>query len=193
MRETPVECDFEESTAARYVAGRMAEAEALAFEAHWFDCDRCWREVRAAQELRSALVPPTVARAARPRPWLPLAAAAALVLALGGLGLLRRTGDGKVFRAPKGGELALTASVGEAAVGVSWSPVPRARGYRARLVTADGALLAARELQAPPLSLDRAGLPEGTLYLTVQALGADGQLLASSAPLELPPRGPAPR
>ena len=186
--ETRVECDFDEAMAERYVAGRLAEAEAEAFEAHYFGCDRCWREVRTAQELRSALEPARSPRALRGRPWIPLAAAAALVGALGTWMLVRPPGAERVFRAGRGATLALTASAGETAVSVSWSPVPNARGYRARLVTAEGALVTEQEVAAPPLLLDKGRLPDTTLYVTVQALGPDRQVLVSSAPLELPPR-----
>lgn len=183
MMETRPACDLDESTAARYLAGRLAEHEAEAFEAHYFACDRCWKEVRAAQELRSALEPATRTKAVRGRPWIPLAAAAALVGALAGWMLVRQPGAERVFRAGRGDELALTASAGETRLSVSWSPVPDARAYRARVVTAEGALVTEQELAAPPLSLDRQSLPDAMLYVTVQALGADHQVLVSSAPL----------
>ncbi|MFW6202615.1 MAG: zf-HC2 domain-containing protein, partial [Gemmatimonadota bacterium] len=37
-----------------YVAGRLSEAEAEAFEAHYFECDACWGRVRGALELYAA-------------------------------------------------------------------------------------------------------------------------------------------
>jgi hypothetical protein len=188
--ETGVECDFDESIAGRYVAGRLAEAEAEAFEAHYFGCDRCWRVVRAAQELRGALElePARGQRTLLARPWVPLAAAAALLIALGTWMRVRQPGAEQVFRAPRGAELALTASARETAVSVSWSPVPNARGYRARVVTAAGGLVTEQELPAPPLLLAKQRLPDALLYVTVQALGPDRQVLVSSAPLQLPPR-----
>lgn len=40
--------------AAAYVAGRLDEPEAEAFEAHWFECDACWSRVKRAEEVRAA-------------------------------------------------------------------------------------------------------------------------------------------
>ena len=67
---------------ARYAAGTLDEAEADAFEAHYFGCARCWYRVQRAVELRDGLaaVEP-VPRSARPsvtRRWWPLGAAAAI-------------------------------------------------------------------------------------------------------------------
>jgi CHAT domain-containing protein len=42
----------------RYVAGKLPEEEAEAFEAHYFGCERCWSEVRAATEVRAAMERP---------------------------------------------------------------------------------------------------------------------------------------
>jgi tetratricopeptide (TPR) repeat protein len=80
-----------------YLAETLAADEAEAFEAHYFACDQCWRELRQGLEIRAALTPkvdtsapvipfvaePAPALAARQLPWhwVSLAAAAALVLA----------------------------------------------------------------------------------------------------------------
>ena len=44
----------------RYLAGKLSEAEAEAFEAHYLTCSRCQRELRVAVAVRDGLrrVPP---------------------------------------------------------------------------------------------------------------------------------------
>jgi len=187
MMDTPAACGFDETVAARYLAGRLADAEAEAFEAHYFGCERCWAEVRAAQELRAALVPK--ASPASRRPWVPLAAAAALLGALGTWMLVRPGAEGdRVYRAGRSSELDLSVSVGEAGVGISWPATPGARLYRVRVVTAEGALVTEREVAASPALLEKERLPATLLYVSVQALGQDGQVLAASSPRKLPGR-----
>jgi anti-sigma factor RsiW len=188
MMGTGSDCGFDESWAGRYLAGRLAEAEAEAFEAHYFVCDRCWAEVRAAQELRAALAS-APGRPARRR-WMPLAAAAALLAGLGTWMLVRPTGSERAFRAGRGAGLAVGLSVApEGRLSVSWSVIPGTRAYRVRVATAEGALLTESEAAVPPALLDRQRLPPaGTLYVTVEALGPDREVLASSPPVKLPPR-----
>jgi hypothetical protein len=187
MMETGSDCGFDATSAARYLVGRLTEAEAEAFEAHYFGCERCWAEVRTAQELRAALRPGGATRAAARRPWMPFAAAAALLVAVGAWMLVRPSGGERAFRAGQGDELTLTLSATpDGSVSVSWSDAAGARAYRVRVVTAEGALLTESETAAPPALLDRERLPrEATLYVTVQALGPDREVLASSAPVKL--------
>jgi len=74
-----------------YLAGTLAPAEAEAFEAHYFGCDQCWRELQRGLEVRAALeqpkvaktapvIPFTVAPATRRVPWRWVAAAATVVI-----------------------------------------------------------------------------------------------------------------
>ena len=81
-----------------YLAGRLPAAEQERFEAHYFECPSCYERLRtlqaAADELRRA--PARAPR--RARTWLmPLAAAAALLLAVG---LLRQEGRPRVLPSP---------------------------------------------------------------------------------------------
>lgn len=80
--------------AERYLLDEMAEQERDAFESHYFECAICAGSVRAGAALadaaRAGHVSPGVTalqapatRPARPLPWLPLAAAAALALVAG--------------------------------------------------------------------------------------------------------------
>ena len=52
----------ERDVAVLYLAGKLPEDEAEAFEAHYFECERCWEEVQRGSELRAALGKPAVAR-----------------------------------------------------------------------------------------------------------------------------------
>lgn len=56
MELTPLDCArVEEQEYERlYLEGALSEAEAEAFEAHYFGCDRCWAAVERAVELRAA-------------------------------------------------------------------------------------------------------------------------------------------
>src|SRR3990172_1011859 len=66
---------------AAYVAGRLTERHAEAYEAHIFACDRCWAVLQAAQAVAAARPPALSAqRPGLPR-WLALAAG---ITALGG-------------------------------------------------------------------------------------------------------------
>lgn len=66
-----------------YVLGRLGDAERDAFEHHYFECARCFAEVRAIQEVQELLRRPAAAAPARQAfPWVWLAAAAGIVVAL---------------------------------------------------------------------------------------------------------------
>ena len=187
--DSSVECGFDETAAARYLAGRLGEAEAEAFEAHYFGCDRCWAELRAAQEIRAALGPgKEQGRPGFGRRWLPLAAAAALAASLGTWMLVRTPGGEteRVFRAGRGAELELSLLLEPAGVRVAWPAATGVGAYRLRVVTADGTLVTEREVAGPPILLEKALLPATRLYVTVQALGPDHQVLFASEPRTLP-------
>lgn len=194
--DSSVECGQDETLAARYLAGRLSEAEAEAFEAHYFACDRCWAEVRAAQEIRAALGgrKEKAHPASRPR-WLPLAAAAALAASLGAW-MLVRTPTGtpeRVFRAGRGAELELTLSLEPTGVRISWPAAAGVSTYRVRVVTPEGTPVTEREVASPPVLLEKQLLPATRLYVTVQALGPDRQVLSASEPRSLPTQPASPR
>lgn len=83
-----------------YLAGRLSEDEAAAFEKHYFECERCWAEVKAGEEIRAALKGGTAAVATPPSPlnvrrgpwtnWKLLAVAAAVGIAAAGAVLVLR-------------------------------------------------------------------------------------------------------
>ncbi|HEX6058128.1 MAG TPA: zf-HC2 domain-containing protein [Gemmatimonadaceae bacterium] len=156
----------------RYLAGTLAEAEAEAFEAHYFACERCWTAVSRGLEVRAAgvaeraagagsasriaLAPPSVVerrppvtlshgRARRPLRWSVLGAAAALLVAVA----IWRADDAV---APTAGtlrgladSLRVVAVVRGGVVHASWAGARDATHYRARLLTGDARLLLERE------------------------------------------------
>lgn len=92
----------DEQLAERYFLGELTDDEAEAYEAHYFDCPRCAEYVAeelamlesgravALEQKRTAPVADFAAARKRKREWLPLAAAAALVLVIGAPTVLRR-------------------------------------------------------------------------------------------------------
>jgi CHAT domain-containing protein len=90
----------EKDVVSRYVGRKLSSEESEAFEEHYFGCDRCWAEVKAATEVRAALAPEHAAAKVIPLPasktnWRLLAIAASVAVAvLAGL-LVARRGTGK--------------------------------------------------------------------------------------------------
>jgi hypothetical protein len=91
-----MDCDERDSAdlAERYLGGRMDDAEATRYEAHFFGCGRCVAELRTVESLgrelekmRSSVEGGT--RSTRRAPWL-AAAAAVTVLAVGGFYFMAR-------------------------------------------------------------------------------------------------------
>ncbi|MFN0181201.1 MAG: zf-HC2 domain-containing protein [Gemmatimonadales bacterium] len=180
----------------RYLAGTLGEADAAAFEAHFFECERCWRLVRHGAEIRSA-GPEASSPAARSGParwrwrWavVPLAAAAALLVWVtarapvatdpGSDSPVRGTGDSlNVATATTGGVLV-----------AAWSRVAEAASYQVRLFSADGALVWERRATDTSVSVPRDSIPgttSGGLFWQVQALDLIGAPLVRSPLVEVP-------
>jgi hypothetical protein len=94
----------DEQIAERYFLGELTDAEAEAYEAHYFECERCAEYVAEEMQMLESgrAVAMMDARPAAPAPvtniaegrrrkrdWIPLAAAAVLVIAVGAPMLLR--------------------------------------------------------------------------------------------------------
>ena len=186
----------------RYLAGRLGDTEAEAFEAHFFECDRCWGLVHRGVEVRSAgrlaataKKPP--ARTARWRrwSWIPLAAAAAALLWIG----TRPTGvpvagsDATVRGGEGADSLLVSVGSGGSNVEATWSTVADATSYQVRLFDANGALLWERRISDTTVSVARDSLPgrsAGSLYWQIRALDLIGAALVRSALVEVPPDSP---
>ncbi len=190
-------CEYvdEKDLVSRYLGGRLDPAEAEAFEAHYFECERCWAQVARATELRAAFArepaeaTASQARGRRPAMWwrwtAPLAAAAAIMLIAvwqfgpepGGLP------DADVLRGTAVDIEVSVASEPEALT-AAWPPVDAATVYVVRLHAADGTLLLEREVADTAVRVSRPALPPGTsgeLYWSVQALDALRQVVGRSA------------
>ena len=184
-----------------YLAGKLPEGEAEAFEAHYFECESCWQDVQRGRELRAALGKPEVEPAARvtrsARDWRPLAAAA--VIAFVGLGvwqLTRRTAGEPtrpVLRGVNSEGLALKVETEpKGGINLSWPAHPDAATYEIEVLASDGVSVWRTEVKEPRLSIGPAVLPapgKGISFLIkVEALDPMGQVVAKSElkPLPLP-------
>jgi CHAT domain-containing protein len=98
-----LDCQYveEHELVTSYLAGRLSEDEAEAFEKHYFGCEKCWAEVRAGNEIRAALKGHAGGATVRRGPWtnwkLLAIAAAVGVVVFGGL-LFVRNRDGSDIR-----------------------------------------------------------------------------------------------
>lgn len=181
----------------RYLAGRLPEEQADAFEAHYFACEACWTSVRRAREVRAAFaaapgertsVPVAPAPAAtQPRRWW-LAAAAALAVVALGTWQLASDGDAPseaVLRGPADAWQP-SARVSDGALLLAWPRLPAADVYHVRLFTADGALLRERTTADSSLALPLTGLPSvesgETVYWDVRALDRLREVVARAGP-----------
>jgi tetratricopeptide (TPR) repeat protein len=87
--ERTVTCDEVEQRALAedYLLGRLAEQDRVAFELHYFECEKCYARVDALRAVKEALDAAPAAAAPSPTSWRWLAVAAALLVAVGGAAL----------------------------------------------------------------------------------------------------------
>ncbi len=177
MPEPPMTCEFvdQHELDRRYVAGRLSDAEAAGFEAHFFGCDRCFALVKGGTGIRSALTHRGALPAGRGRAgWIPLAIAAGLgVLALGtwqAIGL-RKVGDDDTIRGAED-SLAVHSALSAGIWTAVWPAVPQATSYRVRVFAEGGRLLVTRQVADTSVSLSADSLAAGgagsALYLEVE-------------------------
>lgn len=190
--------DGRRDQALAYLAGRLPEEEAQAFEAHYFACEACWQEVRVSSELRDAVGRPAVAPAApatRPsRTWLPLAAAAAIAFAAVGVWQFGRRATVEpaptVLRGGASAALQVRIEPKPGKLSVVWLPDPDAATYVVRVMSSDAVELWKSEVREPRLELDPAVLPApstgAALLVQVEALDPMRQVVATSDPVPLP-------
>jgi len=196
-----------------YVVDDLTAEDALAFEAHYFACDRCWQDVQRALEVRAALesTPAQAEHEAAPVPgrltgtsrtWWPwLAAAATLVLAVAlwsavpsspppqlpqPAETLRGSGDaGPAVTAVRGAD---------GAIQIDWPVNSRAASYVLKVFGTDGTTVLTREVKADTVSLtlsaqDLTGRPaDERLYTEIEAIEVLGVVIASSEQIQLPGR-----
>jgi hypothetical protein len=184
-----------------YLAGRLPEGEAKAFEAHYFECERCARDVEEGTELRAALGRPAVAPAAREIQsawdWRPLAAAAAIAfVGLGVWQLTRRPAEEAgppVMRSTLSEVLDLEVAAGPArSIDLTWPPHPDAASYTVHVLAADDTSVWKAQTNEPRLTIGSGAYPapEGdkALLVEVEAFDSVGRSVAKSALIPLPKR-----
>ncbi len=177
MAEQPMTCEWVDRSEIdrRYLEGRLSEAEANAFEEHYFGCDRCWELVKGGAGVRAAqrggeAIPARRARAS----WKPLAIAAGLaIVALGTWRALtpRDTAAPDAVRGT-GDSLAVRIEVSIGAWHMAWPADSTVAVYRVRLFAADGRLLLAREVADTSLDISATSLSptdrHTSVYLDVE-------------------------
>ena len=198
-----IDCDSveERDLVVRYLGGRLPEAEAEAFEVHYFGCERCWGEVRGAAEIRAAhglpvLAAPSQVKRDKGRDvWTLLAAAAAVALMVVGLRQLVQRSEVSpqeaVWRGSSAGDLPVEITQGAPRqVVLRWQPHPEAQVYVVEIFAPDGASVWRRETAETTVSLDGEALtPRSTgisFLATVEALDTMRRVVAKSEPKRLP-------
>jgi hypothetical protein len=183
----------EQDVAVLYLAGRLPEDDAEAFEAHYLQCDKCWEDVQRGIELRAALGKPPVAPAARATrfawDWRPLAVAAAIAfVGLGVWRLTRRTADETsrpVLRGVNAERLDLKVETEpQGSFNLTWPPHPDAATYKIEVLASDGVSVWKTEIKETRLSIGAAVLPAPrtgiSLLIRVEALDPMRQVVATS-------------
>ena len=175
-------------TARLYLAGRLADAEAEAFEEHFFLCPECREDVTRGSELRVALGRPAIAVPVPARrssgPWLALAAAAAIAFLGIGLWQLRRQAEmGATISRAAGGAIAnLVVSAGaDGGLDLSWAAPREAASYEIQVFSPDGRRLWKTDTRESRAHIAPGVLvPEGDAFeIRVEAFDVQGQLVAS--------------
>ena len=192
----------------RYFLGELPPEERDAFEAHYFDCAECASEVRSLATLlegareRLAASPPR----SRPFRWWPLAAAAAVVLALGGAAyqaavvVPRLQAQVDAYRSlrqvpsfflsvsrAEPQTVSLSRQDREVVLALSRSSIQSFESYECELTDGDGKAVTRSQLPAPPdadelqVLLPTAGLSPGPYVLRLAGVEAG----SVAAPIEV--------
>lgn len=186
MKDEPKPSVADESRIQKYLAGRLDEPEAEAFEERLFADEDLAAEVERALEIRAAAAPAVAAarRAAKPprRAWFALAAAAGAAVLAVGVVWLQRPPPEPVFRGVEQ-RMGLTVEAGAGTVRARWPAVAGAVGYEVQVFDRDGGLLQTLETREPAATIE---LPDaGPASIEVTALDDLGQVLQRSERLTL--------
>jgi hypothetical protein len=187
----PTPSRSDESRIQDYLAGRLAAAEAEAFEQRMFEDDALAAEVQTALEVRAATAPAGAARRASGPPRRMLyglaIAASAAVLAVG-IAWLRPPPAPEVFRGVEQ-RMGLEVEVDGGAVRARWEPVADAAGYELQVFARDGRLLRSVEVDDATAALELGAPANATAapaFIEVSALDDLGQTLQRSERVALP-------
>jgi hypothetical protein len=181
-----------------YLAGKLSETDAEAFETHYLGCAQCREDLQAGAALRELYGKPAVAALKRPAParrtWLPLAAAAAIALVAVGVWNSRKPAEAPgqpVLRGGSTGGLQVEVTSGpEGSIELSWPPHPNATAYEVQVLATDGVSVWRAEADEPHLRIAPGTLPtplpDQSFVVEVQALDSMGAVVAASYPTPLP-------
>jgi hypothetical protein len=157
MEQTALTCEQvdERDLEAGYLAGRLSEEEASAFEAHFFGCERCWALLQNAQAVAAARRASSGGGSRRSWHLLPLASAAVLVLLAGGGWWLTQRRGPAATETLRGSTDSITVDLEATVSGVAgrFTPFPGTDRYRVRVYSAQGDLLAEQETADTTLSI----------------------------------------
>ncbi len=187
--------DGEGEIASLYLKGELPEGEAMTFEEHYFQCERCAEAVAVGRRLRTAFGKAPVASVptAAPAPWtwLPFAAAAAIALFAVGLWQMAR-------KAPEHAPVMRGAAIGafdvrvepapQGDLSVRWAPQPGAARYVVRVLTADARSIWSKETAEPHVSIEAGALAPAPLTIQIEALDAMERVVATGE-AKVPGRG----
>lgn len=186
------ECDL----VALYLGGKLPEAEAEAFEAHYFGCERCSGELKAAAQIRVAKGVDVFAarwagkRRAKRVTWTLLAAAAAVAVMVFGLQRLSRRPEisqsEPVWRGSSVQTISLEISPSPTGqLVLRWRAHPEAQVYVVEIFASDGASVWRQETSEATVSIPVGVLPPSkpgvSFFATVEALDSMHQVIAKSA------------
>ncbi len=208
MADVELNCDLVDATDIEraYLRGTLTEADAEAFEAHYFACDRCWASLQRAIEQRAAFS--GMAEAPATRRWIsrgratqarwPLAVAASIVLVVAASSRLtsdlRRSPAADDTERGRATAMTVRASTDANALVLTWLPVHGAERYRVRLFAPDGTVLIERTVTDTIVGIPRDSLSAGAraraAFWSVDALDATRQSLARSSLVAVTPLGP---
>ena len=200
----PVNCKSvaEGDLATAYLAGELPEAEAEAFEKHYFECGSCRNEVQTRSELRAAFgnrpIAPMTASPQGSKYWRALAAvAAASVLVTFGIRQLvanrpLRAPTPRILRSEEKGSIETKVTISDGRTILEWSPQTDAQTYWIEIFRADGTSVLRRATTATRFALNPADLPSASIGMSllakIEARNAIDQVVAESSPQPLPPR-----
>ena len=158
---------------ARYLRGRMAQAEADAFEAHYFACQTCATELSLAMRVRAAGRTVKPLEAQRAKRWPGLLVAASLAILIGVVAIERRDETPAQYRSS--GDAPITIQVNRSSV--QWSRVAGATRYVIETFAADGARL---ESHTVPATTERIDLSTPATHVRIRAENEEGTLATSA-------------
>lgn len=198
MNQPPITCELvdERELDRLYVAGKLSDEEAAAFEQHYFGCDRCWALVKGGSDVRAAHARGATVVTPWRRTWMmPLTIAAGIMLAAIGTWRFVGPNGNPIQDAVRGGSdsIAVKTTTSAGRWQAAWPSVPGAVLFRIRIYSDDGRLLLTRETNDTVVQLSTdslATLGEGrALYLDVQQMDQLQQPVGRSALIPIPRPG----